>query len=98
MCLRGTMPAARARSNEDSRRGIQYEVRHKRDARRLDALLTVIYLIFNEGYVATQGGTLVRTDLSSEAIRSDVGNDADVDPNHLRSNCTGASCCTRFAT
>ena len=36
---------------------------------RLDAVLTVIYLIFNEGYVATQGGTLVRTDLSSEAIR-----------------------------
>ena len=36
---------------------------------RLDAVLTVIYLIFNEGYVATQGGKLVRTDLSSEAIR-----------------------------
>jgi RNA polymerase sigma-70 factor (ECF subfamily) len=36
---------------------------------RLDAVLTVIYLIFNEGYVATQGGNLVRTDLSSEAIR-----------------------------
>ena len=36
---------------------------------RLDAVLTVIYLIFNEGYVATQGGALVRTDLCSEAIR-----------------------------
>ncbi len=36
---------------------------------RLDAVLTVIYLIFNEGYAATQGGKLVRTDLSSEAIR-----------------------------
>ncbi len=36
---------------------------------RLDAVLTVIYLIFNEGYVATQGTTLVRTDLCAEAIR-----------------------------
>ena len=36
---------------------------------RLDAVLTVIYLIFNEGYVATQGSTLVRTDLCAEAIR-----------------------------
>ncbi len=36
---------------------------------RLDAVLTVIYLIFNEGYVATQGNALVRTDLCAEAIR-----------------------------
>ena len=36
---------------------------------RLDAVLTVIYLIFNEGYVATQGTALVRTDLCVEAIR-----------------------------
>jgi len=36
---------------------------------RLDAVLTVIYLVFNEGYAATRGGPLVRTDLSSEAIR-----------------------------
>lgn len=36
---------------------------------RLDAVLTVIYLIFNEGYAATGGGTLVRTDLCAEAIR-----------------------------
>jgi RNA polymerase sigma-70 factor (ECF subfamily) len=36
---------------------------------RLDAVLTVIYLIFNEGYAATRGGPLVRTDLCSEAIR-----------------------------
>lgn len=35
---------------------------------RLDAVLTVIYLIFNEGYVSTRG-QLVRTDLCSEAIR-----------------------------
>lgn len=36
---------------------------------RLDAVLTVIYLIFNEGYLATRGETLVRTDLCTEAIR-----------------------------
>jgi RNA polymerase sigma-70 factor (ECF subfamily) len=36
---------------------------------RLDAVLTVIYLVFNEGYVATQGHALVRTDLCAEAIR-----------------------------
>jgi RNA polymerase sigma-70 factor, ECF subfamily len=36
---------------------------------RLDALLSVIYLIFTEGYVATVGDTLIRQDLCSEAIR-----------------------------
>ncbi len=36
---------------------------------RLDAVLTVIYLIFNEGYAATEGEPLVRTDLCAEAIR-----------------------------
>jgi RNA polymerase sigma-70 factor (ECF subfamily) len=36
---------------------------------RLDAVLTVIYLIFNEGYAPTRGGPLVRTDISAEAIR-----------------------------
>src|SRR5438046_1386900 len=38
-------------------------------APRLDAVLTVIYLIFNEGYAATRGEPLVRTDLCAEAIR-----------------------------
>jgi RNA polymerase sigma-70 factor, ECF subfamily len=36
---------------------------------RLDALLAVIYLIFNEGYVATSGDTLTHHELCSEAIR-----------------------------
>ena len=36
---------------------------------RLAAVQTVIYLIFNEGYVATTGNQLVRTDLCGEAIR-----------------------------
>ena len=36
---------------------------------RLAAALRVIYLVFNEGYAANSGGTLVRRDLCSEAIR-----------------------------
>jgi RNA polymerase sigma-70 factor (ECF subfamily) len=49
---------------------IPYVVPDTRDMpARLDAVLTVIYLIFNEGYAATRGLALVRTDLSAEAIR-----------------------------
>ncbi|WP_348230913.1 RNA polymerase sigma factor [Trichocoleus desertorum] len=36
---------------------------------RIEAVLTVIYLIFNEGYAATKGETIVRADLCTEAIR-----------------------------
>jgi RNA polymerase sigma-70 factor (ECF subfamily) len=38
-------------------------------AERLDAVLTTIYLVFTEGYAATRGERLIRTDLSREAIR-----------------------------
>ena len=36
---------------------------------RLDAVLQVIYLVFNEGYLASAGDVLTRHDLSAEAIR-----------------------------
>ncbi|MGI8991565.1 MAG: RNA polymerase sigma factor [Bryobacteraceae bacterium] len=50
--------------------GIPYAVPQTNDmSERLDAVLTVIYLVFNEGYASTRGGPLVRTDLCAEAIR-----------------------------
>ena len=36
---------------------------------RLDAVLRVVYLVFNEGYAASSGATVTRHDLSGEAIR-----------------------------
>jgi RNA polymerase sigma-70 factor (ECF subfamily) len=50
--------------------GIPYVVPETNEmAERLEAVLTVIYLVFNEGYAATRGGPLLRTDLCAEAIR-----------------------------
>jgi RNA polymerase sigma-70 factor (ECF subfamily) len=50
--------------------GIPYVVPETKEmAARIEAVLTVIYLVFNEGYAATRGGPLVRTDLCAEAIR-----------------------------
>ncbi|HMG72335.1 MAG TPA: RNA polymerase sigma factor [Pyrinomonadaceae bacterium] len=50
--------------------GIPYKVPDTNELpARLDAVLTVIYLVFNEGYVATRGEPLVRADLCAEAIR-----------------------------
>ena len=70
--------AAGARQAQDSRRGHSLRgARHHDMAARLDAVLTVIYLVFNEGYAATRGGPLVRTDLCAEAIR--LGRLVDVD-------------------
>ena len=48
---------------------IPYVIPEAKDlAERLEAVLTVIYLVFNEGYTATRG-SLVRRDLCAEAIR-----------------------------
>jgi RNA polymerase sigma-70 factor (ECF subfamily) len=50
--------------------GIPYEVPSLPDLpARLDSVLHVIYLVFNEGYLASSGASLTREDLSAEAIR-----------------------------
>ena len=49
---------------------IPYEIPDRADLPdRLDSVLHVIYLVFNEGYLATSGDSLTRSDLSGEAIR-----------------------------
>jgi RNA polymerase sigma-70 factor (ECF subfamily) len=49
---------------------IPYEVPSRADLHdRLDSVLQVVYLVFNEGYSASSGGSLTRPDLSAEAIR-----------------------------
>jgi RNA polymerase sigma-70 factor, ECF subfamily len=49
---------------------IPYQVPSRDDLpERLDAVLQVIYLVFNEGYSASSGESLTRPDLSGEAIR-----------------------------
>ncbi|TWH99991.1 RNA polymerase sigma-70 factor (ECF subfamily) [Luteimonas cucumeris] len=50
--------------------GIPYQVPSREQLpQRLDAVLHVVYLVFNEGYSASSGETLTRHDLSAEAIR-----------------------------
>lgn len=50
--------------------GIPYEVPSEMELPdRLDAVLRVVYLVFNEGYSASSGESLTRHDLSGEAIR-----------------------------
>jgi RNA polymerase sigma-70 factor (ECF subfamily) len=49
---------------------IPYQVPERDELpRRLDAVLHVVYLVFNEGYAASSGTSLTRRDLSGEAIR-----------------------------
>jgi RNA polymerase sigma-70 factor (ECF subfamily) len=49
---------------------IPYEVPSEKELPdRLDAVLRVVYLVFNEGYSASSGDSLIRHDLSAEAIR-----------------------------
>jgi RNA polymerase sigma-70 factor, ECF subfamily len=50
--------------------GIPYQVPSQEDLRdRLDGVLLVIYLIFNEGYLASSGDALIRREMCAEAIR-----------------------------
>jgi RNA polymerase sigma-70 factor (ECF subfamily) len=50
--------------------GIPYQVPPLTELpQRLDSVLAVIYLVFNEGYSASSGSSLTRSDLSEEAIR-----------------------------
>src|SRR5688572_13380524 len=49
---------------------IPYEVPGRADLpKRLDSVLRVLYLVFNEGYAASSGASVTRHDLSAEAIR-----------------------------
>jgi RNA polymerase sigma-70 factor, ECF subfamily len=49
---------------------IPYEIPSRDELpERLDTVLQVIYLVFNEGYLATSGESLTRPDVSNEAIR-----------------------------
>ena len=50
--------------------GIPYQVPSREDLpERLESVLQVVYLVFNEGYAASSGASLTRPDLSGEAIR-----------------------------
>ncbi len=53
-----------------ARARIPYEIPDRESlAPRLDAVLSVLYLVFNEGYLATSDGPLVRAELVAEALR-----------------------------
>ncbi|KAF0804282.1 ECF subfamily RNA polymerase sigma-70 factor [Alcanivorax xiamenensis] len=56
--------------NKIRQAGIPYQVPERQELNeRLDSVLQVIYLVFNEGYFASSGENLTRPDLSREAIR-----------------------------
>ena len=62
--------AHRARQGEDPRRAHPLRGADADELpERLDSVLRVIYLVFNEGYSASSGASLTRHDLSGEAIR-----------------------------
>jgi len=50
--------------------GIPFEIPEEKNLnQRLTSVLSVVYLIFNEGYTASSGKTITRSDLAEEAIR-----------------------------
>ncbi len=56
--------------NKIKEAGIPFVIPAKSDLpERIDSVLTVIYLVYNEGYSASSGAVHTRTDLTSEAIR-----------------------------
>ena len=58
---------AKARIRDEA---IPYEVPDRGELlERLSGVLQVLYLVFNEGYAATSGSSLTRTDLCSEGVR-----------------------------
>ncbi|WP_295814321.1 RNA polymerase sigma factor [uncultured Nitratireductor sp.] len=58
---------AKARIRDDA---IPFEIPARAELpSRIESVLRVIYLVFNEGYAATEGPVLTRADLSAEAIR-----------------------------
>ncbi|WP_431895370.1 RNA polymerase sigma factor [Nonomuraea sp. bgisy101] len=65
-----TMAARITRAKKKiSQAGIPYRVPARTElAERLDGVLAVLYLIFTEGYAATEGSTLIRDELAVEAI------------------------------
>jgi RNA polymerase sigma-70 factor (ECF subfamily) len=71
LCPEPTMAQRLVRAKKKIRlAGIPYDVPEpSRLSPRLDAVLAVLYLIFNEGYAASEGDSLLRHDLAGEAIR-----------------------------
>ncbi|UYO95647.1 sigma-70 family RNA polymerase sigma factor [Microbacterium sp. M28] len=66
-----TMGVRISRAKQQLRKiGARFEFSVNDDAaERLSSTMKVLYLVFNEGYTASSGRSLVRTDLSAEAIR-----------------------------
>ena len=71
LCREATIAQRLVRAKRKLRqRAVELEMPPPRElAKRLDPVLEVLYLMFNEGYSALEGEDLVRTDLCHEAIR-----------------------------